>query len=100
MEIGPHSVEFAPTSDNKMTVVLGDYNDGIFIPSSDSISTDFTIGTHYLSTDSLDIFEDINYSDIVQPPSTVENSLYFYISHPEWEYQFGNNWVLQEVSDL
>ncbi|MAR30562.1 MAG: hypothetical protein CMG24_06525 [Candidatus Marinimicrobia bacterium] len=79
--------------DLKMIVVLGDYNDGIFIPSSDSISTNFTIGTHYLSTDSLDILEDINYSDIVQPPSTVENSLYFYTSHPEWEYQFGNNFI-------
>ena len=77
----------------KMTATLGDYIDNIFIPSSDSVSTDFIIGTHYLSTDSLDILEDMNYNDIVQPPSTVENSIYFYTSHPEWEYEFGNNFM-------
>ena len=77
----------------KMTAIIGDYADGIFIPSPDSVSTDFTIGTHYLSTDGLDILDDINYSDIVQPPTTVENSLYFYTSHPDWDYQFGDDFI-------
>ena len=77
-----------------MTGIIGEYDEnGIFIIPSDSISNTFTIGTHDLSTDELDIFQDMNYSDIVQPPSTVENSIYFYTSHPEWEYQFGNNFI-------
>ena len=82
----------------KMTATMGEYIDSTFIPSSDSIYTEFTIGSHYLSTDGLDIFEDINYSDIVQPPSTVENSIYFYTSHPEWDYQFGNNFIREYKS--
>ena len=65
----------------------------MFTPFADLISNHFTIGTHYLSTDELDILEDMSYNDIVQPPSTVENSIYFYISHPGWEYQFGNNFI-------
>ena len=77
----------------KMTAIIGDYIDDVFIPSSDSVSTNFTIGTHYLSTDSLDILDNISYNDIVQPPSTVENSLYFYTSHPDWDYEFGNNFI-------
>ena len=77
-----------------MTGTIGEYDeDDIFIIPSDSISNSFLIGTHDLSTDELDIFEDMGYSDIVQPPSTVENSIYFYTSHPEWEYQFGNNFI-------
>ena len=58
-----------------MTATLGVYEDDIFVPLE---STDFTIGTHYLSTDGLDILEDMSYSDIVKPPSTVEQSIYFY----------------------
>ena len=77
----------------KMIATMGDYNDNIFIPSVDSVLNHFTIGTHYLSTDGLDILEDMNYSDIVQPPSTVEQSIYLYTSHPEWEYQFGDNFI-------
>ena len=74
-----------------MTATLGTYEDDVFVPSLDS--TDFTIGTHYLSTDGLDILEDMSYSDIVKPPSTVEQSIYFYTSHPEWGYSFGNDFI-------
>ena len=77
----------------KMTATLGDYNDNIFSPSLDSVSSHFTIGTHHLSTDGLDILNEMDYSDIVQPPSTVENSIYFYTSYPEWEYEFGDNFI-------
>jgi len=77
----------------KMTGTIGDYNDNTFTSSTDSISNYFMAGTHYLSTDGLDILEDLSYSDIAQPPSTVENSIYLYTSHPEWEYIFGNNFT-------
>ena len=73
-----------------MTVHIGDYEDNIFIPSSDSAN--FIIGTHYLSTDSLDIFDDITYSDIVKPP-TIGAPLSIYTSYPEWDYFAGNHFI-------
>ena len=74
-----------------MTARIGEYENDIFIPSSDSAS--FVIGTHYLSTDGLDILDDMTYSDIVRPPLTVENPLSIYTSHPEWEYFAGNDFI-------
>ena len=80
-----------------MTATLGSYDNNIFTSSlsisDEEIFDNFTIGTHYLSTDSLDLLGSSEYNDVVQPPSTVENSIYLYISHPDWEYQFGDNFT-------
>ena len=46
-----------------MTARIGEYEDNIFIPSSDSAS--FVIGTHYLSTDGLDILDDMTWLNIL-----------------------------------
>ena len=77
----------------RMTVTMGEYSENVFTLGTDSISNYFILGTHYFSTDSLDISDDIDYSDIVQPPSTVQNSIYLYTSHPDWNYQFGDNFI-------
>ena len=80
-----------------MTATLGSYENDIFIPHPDSISDNFTLGTHYLSTDGLDLLVDIvgntEYNDAPQAPSTVENSIYFYTSHPEWGYWLGDDFT-------
>ena len=78
-----------------MTATLGTYNheDSLFIPFSPLISDDFTIGTHYLSTNGLDLLGSASYNDVAQAISTVENSIYLYAPHPEWGYEFGNNFT-------
>jgi len=73
-----------------MTARLGEYENDTFIPSSDS--TNFIIGTHYLSTDGLDILDDIAYNDIVKPP-TIEDLISLYTSHPEWDFFAGDNFI-------
>ncbi len=79
----------------RMKVTMGEYNDDIFIPFSDPVFGYFTLGTHYLSTDTLDLLIDVlddeSYNDIVGSPNT--NPIFLYTYHPEWNYFVGDKFI-------
>jgi len=79
----------------EMTATMGEYNNGEFIPLADPVFGYFTLGTHYLSTDSLDLLIDIvgdeSYNDIAGSPNT--NPIFLYTYHPEWNYFVGDKFI-------